>query len=48
MAVAKVHQEGGFDRQTDLVEKLTGRPPQPLDEFIREYRALFTQEAVAA
>jgi NAD(P)H dehydrogenase (quinone) len=48
MAVARVHQEGEFNKHTDLVEKLTGHPPQPLDEFIREHRELFMHETVAA
>ncbi len=34
------HQNGIFRGETDVVEKIGGRPPQALDEFIR--RTLFS------
>ena len=47
-AVAVDHQNGIFRGETDVVEKIGGRPPQALDEFIRQERAVFgAAEAVA-
>ncbi len=48
-AVAVDHQNGIFRGETDIVERIGGRPPQALDEFIRERRAAFAAtEAVAS
>ncbi|MCZ6834562.1 MAG: NmrA family NAD(P)-binding protein [Planctomycetota bacterium] len=47
-AVAIEHQEGVFNKVTDLVERLTGQPPQSLEDFIIEHRALLQPESVAA
>jgi NAD(P)H dehydrogenase (quinone) len=45
--VAQDHQDGIFDEQTDMVEKVTGVAPQPLADFVRENLAKFKgQEAV--
>jgi hypothetical protein len=33
--VAQDHQDGVFSAETDVVEKIGGRPPQLLAEFIR-------------
>ena len=41
-AVAVDHQNGIFRGETDVVERIGGLPPQALDEFIRERRALFS------
>ncbi len=40
-AVAVDHQNGIFRGETDVVEKIGGSPPQALDEFIRQERAVF-------
>ena len=45
-AVAKDHQHGLFSAETDVVERIGGRPPESLDSFIRENIAAFG--AVAA
>jgi len=41
-AVAVDHQDGLFRRETDVVERIGGQPPQALDNFIREYRTAFS------
>ncbi len=47
-AVAVDHQNGIFRGETDVVERIGGRPPQALAEFIRQQRAVFgAAEAVA-
>jgi NAD(P)H dehydrogenase (quinone) len=40
-AVAVDHQNGIFRAESDVVERIGGQPPQALDEFIREHRAVF-------
>jgi NAD(P)H dehydrogenase (quinone) len=40
-AVAVDHQNGIFRTESDVVERIGGQPPQALDEFIREHRAVF-------
>jgi len=40
-AVAEDHQNGIFNAETDVVERIGGQPPQSLAAFIRENRALF-------
>ena len=42
VAVAKDHQDGVFNAQTDTVEKITGQSPQSLEAFIRAHAAEFT------
>jgi NAD(P)H dehydrogenase (quinone) len=39
--VAIDHQNGVFEGTNDLVEKLGGRPPMPLEAFIEKHRAVF-------
>jgi uncharacterized protein YbjT (DUF2867 family) len=41
-AVAVDHQNGIFRAETDVVERIGGRPPQTLGAFIREHRPAFT------
>ncbi|MEE8608535.1 MAG: hypothetical protein V3S55_13090, partial [Nitrospiraceae bacterium] len=33
--VAQDHQDGVFSAKTDIVERIGGRPPQSLEDFIR-------------
>ncbi len=40
-AVAVDHQNGVFRGESDVVERIGGQPPQALDAFIREHRAVF-------
>jgi len=40
-AVAVDHQNGVFRGETDVVERIGGQPPQSLEAFAREHRALF-------
>ncbi len=48
-AVAVDHQNGIFRGETDVVERIGGKPPQALDAFIRNHRAAFgVVEAVAS
>jgi len=48
-AVAVDHQNGMFRSETDVVERIGGQPPQALDAFIREHRAVFgAAEAVVS
>ena len=48
-AVAVDHQNGIFRGETDVVERIGGKPPQALDAFIRENRTAFAVvEAVAS
>ena len=39
--VAIDHQNGIFAGTNDLVEKIGGRPPTTLEEFINKHRAAF-------
>jgi uncharacterized protein YbjT (DUF2867 family) len=39
--VAEAHQRGEFDAQTDIVQKIGGRPAKSLETFIAENRAAF-------
>jgi uncharacterized protein YbjT (DUF2867 family) len=40
-AVAVDHQNGIFRGETDVVERIGGQPPQSLEAFVREHRAIF-------
>ena len=40
-AVAVDHQNGIFRGETDVVERIGGQAPQPLDAFVREHRTVF-------
>ena len=39
--VAIDHQNGIFAGTNDLIEKIGGRPPMTLEEFINKHRAAF-------
>ena len=47
-AVAVDHQNGVFRGETEVVERISGQPPQVLDLFIREHRRLFGAEKAVA
>jgi hypothetical protein len=40
--MARLHRDDRYDRLTHDVEDLTGRPPQSVQEYIRQRRELFT------
>jgi uncharacterized protein YbjT (DUF2867 family) len=40
--MVRLHRDGRYNRITHDVEDLTGRPPQPVQEYIRQRRELFT------
>lgn len=42
--VADDHKNGVFSAQTDVVERIGGRPPQSLEDFIRNNLAAFGVE----
>jgi len=39
--MARLHAAGRYDRETDTVERLTGRPPETVAEFVAAHRDLF-------
>ncbi|WP_374007525.1 NmrA family NAD(P)-binding protein [Leifsonia sp. LS-T14] len=41
LTVAKLHRAGRYDRSTNDVEAVTGRPATPVDEYIAAHRDLF-------
>lgn len=41
-AVAQDHQDGVFSAETNVVEKIGGRPPQSLEQFIQAHLAEFS------
>jgi len=43
-AVAIDHQNGIFGGESDVVERIGGRPPQALEAFVREHRTAFAAE----
>jgi NAD(P)H dehydrogenase (quinone) len=45
-AVAQDHQDGVFSAQTDVVQRIGRKAPQPLKDFIRSNRTQFTEEGV--
>ena len=47
-AMARLHQQGRYDRMTDDFTRLTGRTPMSMREFVREHAAEFTQPATTA
>ena len=47
-AVAVDHQNGIFRGETDVVERIGGQPPQSLEAFVREHRAMFGATLSAA
>jgi uncharacterized protein YbjT (DUF2867 family) len=44
-AMADLHRAGRFDRLTDDVLRLTGRPPVSVQEFVKNNAAVFTMQA---
>ena len=46
-AVAVDHQNGIFSGETDVVERISGRAPQSLPEFIRENLEAFGVASLA-
>jgi uncharacterized protein YbjT (DUF2867 family) len=40
--MAKLHREDRYNRSTDEVQKLTGHPPESVEDFVRAHRDLFT------
>ena len=45
-AMARLHQQGRYDRMTNDYERLTGRAPVSMGEFARSHAAEFTRPAV--
>lgn len=39
--MARLHREDRYNRSTDQVRALTGRPPQSVEDFVRAHRELF-------
>ena len=40
-AVAQDHQDGVFSAETDIVERIGGRPPQSIEAFVRAHAGMF-------
>lgn len=47
-AMARLHQQGRYDRMTDDFTRLTGRAPTSMREFVQAHAAEFTRPAVTA
>ena len=47
-AMARLHQQGRYDRMTDDYTRLTGRAPISMREFVQEHAAEYTRSAAAA
>lgn len=47
-AMARLHQEGRYDRMTDDFTRLTGRAPTSMRDFVRAHAADFTRPATTA
>ena len=43
--MARLHRENRYDRVTDTVEEITGRPAESIEEFVRRRKDLFAGEA---
>jgi nucleotide-binding universal stress UspA family protein len=41
--MARLHRENRYDRVTDTVEKITGRPAESVEEFVARRRDLFAE-----
>jgi hypothetical protein len=41
--VARLHRENRYDRQTDTVEEITGRPAESVEHFVARRRDLFAE-----
>jgi hypothetical protein len=44
-AMARLHQQGRYDRMTDDFTRLTGRAPTSMREFVQAHAAEFTRPA---
>jgi uncharacterized protein YbjT (DUF2867 family) len=42
VTMARLHRENRYDRATDTVERITGKPAQSVAEFVAEHADLFT------
>ena len=42
MTMARLHGQNRYDRATDTVEAITGKPAQSVAEFVAEHAGLFT------
>ncbi|WER50307.1 NAD(P)H-binding protein [Cupriavidus sp. WKF15] len=47
-AMARLHQQGRYDRMTDDFTRLTGRAPMSMREFVEAHAAEFTRAAATA
>ena len=47
-AMARLHQQGRYDRMTDDFERLTGRAPTSMREFVQAHAAEFTRPVATA
>ena len=47
-AMARLHQQGRYDRMTDDFTRLTGRVPTSMHEFVQAHAAEFTRPTTAA
>jgi uncharacterized protein YbjT (DUF2867 family) len=48
LTVAKLHRNDRYNRLTNDVEKLTGQPPQSVEQYIAGHRDLFTRPTIAS
>ncbi|MFG2581501.1 NAD(P)H-binding protein [Streptomyces malaysiensis] len=44
--MARLHARNRYDRMTDDIETITGRPPTGVGEFVREHPGMFTAQSV--
>jgi uncharacterized protein YbjT (DUF2867 family) len=42
VTMARLHRENRYDRATDTVERITGKPAQSVAEFVAEHADLYT------
>ncbi len=47
-AVADDHKNGVFSAQTDVVERIGGRPAQSVEDFVQSHRGMFTGQVDSA
>ena len=40
--MARMHHENRYDRATDTVERITGRPAQSVEEFVARHAGLYS------
>jgi hypothetical protein len=41
--MARLHRENRYDRVTDTVEEITGRPAESVEEFVARHSDLFAE-----